>query len=264
LQQCNPMLRNAAMDLPVKFVQAYGIFKGISLYLKFKLRITGKLKVPGLPRPVYLRPGTNDEYTFIEIFIRQDYGIDFPAPVSEPVIIVDAGANIGLSSVYFANRFPMATIECFEPDVENFAWLLKNTAGYPNIRLHQAALWGKSGLVSIVNRGVGSRGNITRETGPEDAIPATGVADLMAQNNYPTIFILKLDIEGAEKSLFDHNADGWLPRVQNLVIELHDSISPGSSMSFFRALSAHSFSTTISGENLVVYMHTGATDVNRN
>src|SRR4030042_5238997 len=159
------------MDLPVKYIQAFGIITGISLYLKFKFHFTRKIRIPGVLHPVFLRPGTIDEYTFQEIFVMRDYGIEYLIDGSQPVII-DAGANIGLSSVYFASRFPNAIIECFEPEDENYALLLKNTEKYGNIKHNKCALWWKSGFVSIVDKGFGLRGFVTEETGNMDSVPA--------------------------------------------------------------------------------------------
>src|SRR5690242_20280412 len=89
----------------------------VAQYLK--LRILEQF-VPAYQRPVRLA-GFQVYYTdletlrwlFEEIFIDRDY-----EPPTGSVIrsIVDAGANIGLSTLYFRQRFPDAIIECFEPD----------------------------------------------------------------------------------------------------------------------------------------------------
>ena len=58
-----------------------------------------------------------------------------------PRVVVDAGANIGLSTVFFANKFPQAKIVAIEPEPSNFAMLRDNVAPYPNVTPVQAALW---------------------------------------------------------------------------------------------------------------------------
>ena len=243
------------MDLPVKFIQAFGLTRGLLLYARFKLRLNRSIHLPSYRYPFFLRPGTIDEYTFFEIFLAGDYDLDYVADGSETNVIIDAGANIGLSSVFFANRFPKCIIECFEPEEENFALLVKNTRNYPNIRPHQAALWWKSGFVTILDKGFGLRGFITEETGKNDTVPAVSLDEFMKQQHYPSIFILKLDIEGAEKDLFEHDNISWLSRVKYLIIELHDNLKPGTSAAFFSALQPFSYSTSISGENLVICFH---------
>ena len=41
----------------------------------------------------------------------------------ENPVIIDAGANIGDSMIYFKYLYPQATIYSFEPDVATFAYL---------------------------------------------------------------------------------------------------------------------------------------------
>src|SRR3712207_568757 len=60
----------------------------------------------GSAPPVYLRPDSIDIVVHDEVFRDGCYAVDLPEP---PQFIVDAGANIGLTSVYFAHRYPHAT-----------------------------------------------------------------------------------------------------------------------------------------------------------
>src|SRR5205085_1277133 len=63
----------------------------------------------GHSSPVWLRPGSTDLMTLREIFLARDYEESLPAATRARVVI-DAGANIGLSAVFFAHRFPGARI----------------------------------------------------------------------------------------------------------------------------------------------------------
>jgi hypothetical protein len=58
------------------------------------------LTLAGVKHPVYVRPGTTDIEVMQQVLL--DYEYDFKLP-GRPQVIVDAGANIGLASVYFAN-----------------------------------------------------------------------------------------------------------------------------------------------------------------
>src|SRR5438477_12484313 len=105
----------------------------LALWLK-KLpgaRFLFRLRTPALKHPVYLRFGTTDAWVFKEVLLDSEY--DFLPPIS-PKVIVDAGANIGLSSIFFANKFPEATIYALEPEESNFQLLEKNASAYPRIR----------------------------------------------------------------------------------------------------------------------------------
>src|ERR1700741_4382586 len=98
------------------YIKRFGLPGGLSVFNSAELR-EGKIALPGISHQLKLRKGTSDLEVFREIFLFNTY--DFPVP--EPRTIVDAGANIGLSAVYFANRFKDATIFAVEPESSNFA-----------------------------------------------------------------------------------------------------------------------------------------------
>jgi len=52
--------------------------------------------------PFSLRVPSSDIPTYRQVFINHDY--DFLVE-TQPKVIVDAGENIGLASVYFANKY---------------------------------------------------------------------------------------------------------------------------------------------------------------
>src|SRR5580658_7698465 len=54
-----------------------------------------------------------------------------------------------------------------------------------------------------------------------DEIEATTIGDLLDRFGWDRIDLLKIDIYGAEKKLFE-NAALWVERVNMIVIELHD------------------------------------------
>ena len=88
--------------------------------------------------PFYLRMESTDIPTFEQIFGQCQLSFDFP---SEPRVIIDAGANIGISTIYFANRFPNAKVIAIEPEESNFELLKINCENYPNVKLVRAAVW---------------------------------------------------------------------------------------------------------------------------
>ena len=63
--------------------------------------------------------------------------------------IVDAGANCGLVSIFFANLYPDATIISVEAHPGNFLALKRNAAAYPNIQPIKAAVWDAVVLVDV-------------------------------------------------------------------------------------------------------------------
>ena len=72
--------------------------------------------------------------------------------------------------------------------------------------------------------GGGDQGNVVR---------AITIDDIMGQFGMTAIDILKIDIEGAEKDVFEGDVDSWLPKTGMLGVELHDRMREGCACAFF-------------------------------
>jgi len=198
-----------------------------------------QVKEFGLKSPVHLRVPSSDVEVFRQIFIRNEYKVEVNR---DPEFIVDAGANIGLASIYFANQFPNARILAIEPEKENFEVLVKNVKPYPNVQPVLGALWGESAEVEVVDRGLGNWGFMI-ETSSDSQTPSKSshqkvkgmtVDMILDRYDVPKISILKLDIEGAELEVF-RNSSSWIDRIDSLIIELHEDMKPGCNRSFYSA-----------------------------
>ena len=68
-----------------------------------------------------------------------------------------------------------------------------------------------------------------------------------------SIDILKLDIEGAEKYIFDSSCSEWIKIVKCMIIECPDSDAPGTTMKIFNSLLSSNlkFNIYLHGENLI-------------
>lgn len=208
------------------------------------------LKFPGAKHPVYLRKGTSDIDTFYQIFYHKGYNINFKF---EPKVIFDCGANVGLASVYFKNRFPNARIIAVEPESSNYEILVKNTEQYDNIECVKAGIWKKSTNLRIIDKNYGNWGFITEETDQEgpDTVKAVSIDELMQRYGVDHIDILKIDIESSEKELFSENFEKWLPKSRMVIVELHDEMKEGCTRSFFKAMVNYKFTMICKGENIV-------------
>ena len=195
-----------------------------------------------IEHPVHLRIRTSDIPVFKQIIVNREYDFGFPLP--ENAVIIDAGANIGMASVYFANKFPTARIIALEPDASNFAMLEKNVRPYPQIRPINTALWEKSISMRITHQEWGAAG---RTCAPDESgtIHAITIAELCHRFEIDHIDLLKVDIEGAEKGIFENSSE-WIGKVDRIVIELHDRCIQGCSESFFGA--TRDFSHQLRGE----------------
>ena len=182
----------------------------------------------GIRNPVYIRMRTTDVSVYHEVLNCGQYAIDLPL---SPKIIVDAGANIGMASLYFATKYPHARIIAIEPETSNFAMLAQNVAAYPNILPIQAALWNRDGEIGVNTPGsfespLSKVGFVVRE-GQGVPVRAITIRTLMREIGIQSIDILKVDIEGAEKEVFE--SCDWMDTINCLMIELHDRFRPGSS-----------------------------------
>ena len=85
-------------------------------------------------------------------------------------------------------------------------------------------------------------------------IAALTIPEILDAEGWSTVDLIKIDIEGAEKELFEHPSHrDWLGRFRILVVELHDWLKPGCSMAFFRAIaSLEEVEMSLSGENLII------------
>jgi len=211
------------------------------------------VETPQGRRDVFFRKGTSDEHVIWSIFERSDYDLArlrrFPEILDlverrhrqgQHPLIVDAGANIGMSAVYFALTYPTARIVALEPEPGNFALLERNTRGL-NVCCLRAALGGEEGRVSLVDPGEGNWGFRTRHAAAADSIPCVTMNGLYRLHGQPPAFpfIAKIDIEGGEAEVFTRDT-GWVAETPVLVAELHDWMLPkqGTALPFLRCVSA--------------------------
>ena len=195
---------------------------------------------PNLKYPVHLRVRTSDVSVFRQVLVTREYDCDFAI---RPLTIIDAGANIGLTSVFYANKYPNATIIAIEPEASNFHMLEKNTAPYPNIHSIKAALWKDNTQVKLVDPNLGHYGFQTMEASDGNAseempsVPGVTLDKILTEFNLGSVDILKVDIEGSEKEIFE-NCCSWIDKVKVIVVELHDHLKSGCSDSVYRAVKA--------------------------
>jgi FkbM family methyltransferase len=133
-----------------------------------------------------------------EIYIEQCY----KPPKKKNKIVFDIGANIGLASLYlkdFADK-----IYAFEPNPYIFPCLVKNTEKYPQI--------------IPINKGIFNRTAELPMYGKENEVPQSFVKnkahtiqtmakiiridEFMEENKIEHIDFLKIDVEGAEYTIF--------------------------------------------------------------
>lgn len=235
----------------LKYWMTFGFWSGIIVFYKFKFGKIISIKIPSLKFPFNLRRSHADIEVFNQIFVENDYTIDFDVPE----VIIDGGANIGLLALLLANRYPKATIICIEPDKENFAILKQNTINYKNIFCENAGLWDKDTKLKVHDKyNKGKWGIIVEEDIEDGAVLSLSLDTLVEKYSIQQIDILKLDIETSEKQLFTDNYMNWLLLTKTIVIELHDRMLPGCFKTFIDAINNvfSDYEYSVSGENTII------------
>ena len=137
-------------------------------------------------------------------------------------LIIDAGANIGAASMWFARRYPAARIIAVEPDPAN-ADLCRRNAGPMGVDVVEAAVGSRPGTVDLLDDGMGEWGIQTVRG--EGGVPVVTIPELMSRHADAEPFIVKIDIEGFEEDLFPAETE-WFGRQHVVFVEPHDWAHP--------------------------------------
>jgi FkbM family methyltransferase len=154
-----------------------------------------------------------------DIFVKRC--LDFQASTDAPRIL-DCGANVGLASLYFTQRYPRARISAYEADPNLAAIVGANlkTNGAADAQVVSAALWTSNGELNFRCEGSDS-GMIESLPGAFDGrsvvVRSLRLRDLLEAE---PIDLLKLDIEGAEDPVLA-DCEPVLHRVRAMIMDLH-------------------------------------------
>lgn len=171
--------------------------------------------------PIWYSDSMGFLHSVEEIFIQEVYR--FTAPTTAPRII-DAGANVGLSVLYFKKLYPEAHIIAFEPDQAIFKLLEQNISirKLNDVELKNAAVWTEDGFLTFYSEGslAGSTEVDIMKANEKQTVKAERLRKYLADTR---IDFLKMDIEGAEnKVVFDIQSE--LNNVDKLFIEYHSIV----------------------------------------
>lgn len=179
-----------------------------------------KLRRDSSDSEVFKQVIINEEYlNLIELIKRNNIKIEF---------ILDFGANIGLSTIYFFAFFEEVKIVSIEPEKNNYSSLEFNINKneVKNAHLINCGVWNEETTLTI-NRsfrdGLDWSVNLVKSQGVNE-IKVYTVLQIIEKFDIPIIDILKIDIEGAEKEIFlmDNDIIKWIKKVKIIVIEIHD------------------------------------------
>jgi FkbM family methyltransferase len=216
---------------------------------------------------LFLRYGTSDNFVFKDLYMNRTYDLTALGQYSRVALlyadilargltplIIDCGAYSGLSPRFLLRQFPKCDIIAVEPSKDNFELLQQNTAAFNQISaLHAAISLEPAVRVESPNGALCGYISSSCAAGDVDKIDCVNISDLLSQKPLHAPFIVKIDIEGAERDAF--GADEWFSRVPIVIVELHDWMFPweGSSAPLLSTLARNDVDVVISGENLIIF-----------
>lgn len=144
------------------------------------------------------------------------------------VRILDAGANVGYASLFFAANFPHAKIISIEMDDRNFIQIKRNLSLniFKSILPVKKALWKREAHLEIKMdfRDKSECSYYAVESEADTGLQGYSIDYFMKEQGWDFIDLLKIDIEGSERYLFESEqlASRLLAKTNLLAIEIHD------------------------------------------
>jgi len=161
-------------------------------------------------------------HIYLSVFCLGEY--KFTARKRNPIVI-DGGAHIGISAIFFNKLYPDAKVIAIEPDPRNVKLMETNIRrqNVSGILIEQSALSHNNAPVSLYRYSWSWSNSIIKEVWgdkdrPTDAIkvPSILLSNLISEE----ISLLKLDIEGAEYEVLNEAKDK-LSLVNEIIMEFH-------------------------------------------
>jgi FkbM family methyltransferase len=153
----------------------------------------------------------HDLLTVNEIFFRRECNVD-----SDATVVVDIGANIGISSLFFLTRNPDVRCYLYEPDPSNVERLQANLADFEDrIAVIEAAVADYSGTVEFGVEETGRYGAVGAQTGRTIEVACRHINDVLDSvlQSESRIDLLKLDVGGLESATIAAIDSRYLPNI---------------------------------------------------
>jgi len=193
-----------------------------------RMRAVADRRSPHRERTIHLKGGAcityrlnqSDMWTVREVWAEEVYR---PPVGIEPRVMVDLGANIGLTCVWMGVRHGCRTFVAVEPLESNVAVLRRNLARNGlRAEVVQAAVAGSAGTGNLVVDPLsGAQGRLGDQGIPVPVVTMETVLDVLPPD--VSVDLLKVDIEGAEEDLFTGDLS-WLDRVRAILVEMHPDL----------------------------------------
>ena len=191
----------------------YGLLKIILIAGLKGRNKSGRTRIMGYPLnyvDAHSLIGMYNELIYQEIY-------SFTTTNKQPVII-DCGANIGVSILFFKSKFPDAKMVAVEADMQ-IAEVLRSNLALNGIsaEIIQKAVWSKSNEKIPFGSSGDDSGSIFNSSNITE-VESIALPDLI--NQFDEVDLLKIDIEGAEIEAIKNSAVD-LRKVRRAFVEFH-------------------------------------------
>lgn len=152
---------------------------------------------------IFFRDKTSDVIVLNEILSTPEKPSEYDFPKTGAKVVLDIGANIGVSTLMLASKYPEATIYAFEPEPENFYILQKNTKHLPKIKCFNFGLSNATGSFKLYAPEESydfSKYTLFSKNNSDNMIYAQfkDIREFIASQNILKIDVIKINCEGAE------------------------------------------------------------------
>lgn len=193
-----------------------------------KTKSVARLRWSG--RDIFYRAGSTDPFVIYQVLLRRGKKAEYYVPSGiRPKVILDIGANIGASIIYFHEKFPDAQIFGFEPHPGTFQILQQNVAHLRGVTVFDYGLGATRQRIVAradnVNFGAFNTQGDFKDRGQAAAPVECEVRrldDVLRELRITDVDLIKIDCEGAETEIFSTLSDDILNRCQWIVGEMHD------------------------------------------
>lgn len=180
---------------------------------------------------VFARETSSDFLVYRQVFLKNGYRklVEIVEQYNiNPKVVLDCGSNVGYTSIYLNLFFKNIKLICVEPDRKNNKQIHKNFElnNIKNYKVYRNALWSERKKLYLNNdfRDGSDWAISASEQKTDMEVESITIRDIIRENNIDQIDILKIDIEGAEKDIFENDKDdfNWLKITKVIAIEIHD------------------------------------------
>ncbi|TXE12040.1 FkbM family methyltransferase [Seonamhaeicola algicola] len=201
----------------------------------------------------------SDYNVFTQIFNFEEFKIvstllNLNFDNSEKLVVIDSGANVGYTTLYLNKHINSKDLYIYavEPSPENVNCFKANVFelnNLTNVKIYDKALSHKQGVNYNISNGFrdGKDWSIETIENSKGEIKGITINDIIKENNIEVISLLKIDIEGAERFIFNKESDmSFLNKTKILAIEIHDEYNIR--VSIYDILKSYGFYLFESGE----------------